>query len=351
MLPHRGVMFARAAIAKAVTKSHREAVDFARTRWGAKSPVVEFIKADVAGAESTDADFDAADTGEVGAEFADLAASQTLVDRAGFVRVASGVPFIAATSGGTASWIAGGKAIPVSRSALDRSVLRAKKVGALQVFSRPLLEDASERVERMVLTAMLRTAARAVDAALIDPAGSGDAATPASLTSGATPIASAGDLADDVDAAIGAYAGDLNLSSAVWMMNPRHAAQAGIRAGATGLAADLGARGGTLAGLPVYTSESVPVDSTGGLLVLVDAASVALLDEGYEVRRAEHATVEMSDSPSGDIIAPATAGDGTKWVSLFQEDAVGLLLIRRVNWHLARADAIVVVDGVDYSAV
>lgn len=63
-----------------------------------------------------------------------------------------------------------------------------------------------------------------------------------------------------------------------------------------------------------------------------------------------HGTVEMSDAPSGASDTPVTAGTGTKFVSLFQENAVGLMLVRRVNWHLADADAVVVVTGANYAA-
>jgi hypothetical protein len=128
-------------------------------------------------------------------------------------------------------------------------------------------------------------------------------------------------------------------------MHPRLAAQAGLRAGAGGAGADLGVKGGSLAGIPAYCSAGVPA----GTLILVDRASVALVDEGYEVVRSTQGTVEMSTAPAGATDTPVSAG-ATKFVSLFAADAVGLLLVRRVNWHLADANAVVVTSGANYAA-
>jgi hypothetical protein len=198
----------------------------------------------------------------------------------------------------------------------------------------------------LVLNMMLRAARLAADAAISDPSNTGDAATPASITSGATPIASSGDLADDAEAALSAYAG--SLESAVWWMRSDLAAQAGIRSGAFGAGAGLGALGGVLGGLPVYTSEGIPADSSGSPLILLDRASIAMVDEGYSVARSTAGMIEMSDAPQGATDTPVTMS--TKFVSLFQESAVALLLIRRVNWHLANPDAVVLISDCNYSA-
>ena len=197
------------------------------------------------------------------------------------------MPFLAAITDPTASWVEQSKGVPVSRAVLDRSTLQAKKIGSLLVLTQELIQSADPRVEMMVLSMMLRSARLTADLAISDPSNSGDDATPASITSGATPIASSGDLADDALAAIDAYGG--SLETAVWWMRSDLAAQAGIRAGGFGAGAGLGALGGVLAGLPVYTSEAIPADSSGSPLILLDRASVALVDEGYQVARSRKA--------------------------------------------------------------
>jgi hypothetical protein len=131
-------------------------------------------------------------------------------------------------------------------------------------------------------------------------------------------------------------------------MSPRLAAQAGIRAGGKGLGADLGARGGPLAGLPVRTSESVPLCADGGLLVLVDAAGIAVVEEGMEIARSTEAMVEMSDTPTGATDTPTAAT--VNRVSLFQSESAALKMTARVNWLRARAGSVVVVEGANYGA-
>jgi hypothetical protein len=222
--------------------------------------------------------------------------------------------------------------------------MQARKVGSLLVLTNEMIRSADPRIETLVLNMMMRSARLAADAAISDPSNTGSASTPKAVTADATPISSTDDIADDADAAIAAYGG--SLETAVWWMHPRLAAQAGLRAGAGGAGADLGVKGGSLAGIPAYCSAGVPA----GTLILLDRTSVGLVDEGYDVRRSTSGTVEMSDEPSGATDTPVTAGTGTKFVSLFQADAVGLLLIRRANWHLADANAVVVVTGANYAA-
>jgi hypothetical protein len=346
-LPARGIQFARLAIAKACADMPDERLHKAQQRWGARSTVVQMLKADIGGHESGDADFLTSGTRDQAAEFGEVVDSTGLL-RSGLTPVPANVPYVAAVTAPTAGWIEQSKGIPVSRAVLDRSTLQAKKIGSLLVLTQELINSSDPRTEMLVLQMMLRAARLTADSAIADPANTGNDATPASITSGATPITSTGDIADDAEAAINAYGG--SLETAVWWLRPDLAAQAGLRAGANGAGAGLGALGGTLAGLPAYTSAGIPSDSSGSPLILVDRASVALVDEGYEVQRSRHGSLEMSDTPSAAADVPTSAGVGTKIVSLFQVGAVGLLLLRHVNWTLANPAGAVVVENCDYSA-
>jgi HK97 family phage major capsid protein len=342
-LPARGIQFARLALATAAGETLGDRIAYAAERWGQRSTVVQVLKTDTQGHEASDATANVAGTFEQAAEFGELVDSQGLL-RSGLSLVPANVPFIGAVTDPASGWVGQSKGVPVRRAVLDRTTMQAKKIGSLLVLTDELIRSADPRTELLVLNMMLRSARLTADAAIADPSNTGDAATPAAVTAAATPIASTDDVANDALAGIAAFGG--SLESACWWMPPALAAQAGLRAGANGAGAGLGARGGTLAGLPVYCSAGVPA----GTLILVDRASVALVDEGYEVKRSTHGTIEMSDAPSGATDTPVTAGTGTKLVSLFQSDAVGLLLVRRVNWHLADADAVVVVTGASYAA-
>jgi HK97 family phage major capsid protein len=345
-LPARGIQFARLALATAAAADVGQRIDFAAKRWGGRSTVVSMLKADVAGHEAADSTANVAGTFEQAAEFGEI------VDSRGLLRdltpVPSNVPFLAAVTDPASAWVGQSKGVPVSRAVLDRTTLQPKKIGSLLVLTQEMINSADPRVEQMVLSMMLRSARLTADAAIASPANTGDAATPAAITAAATPINSTDKIANDAQAAIEAFGG--SLETACWWMRPDLAAQAGLRAGAFGAGAGLGALGGTLAGLPVYTSMGIPVSSTTSPLILLDRASVALVDEGYAVVRSLAGTVEMSDAPSGATDTPVTAGTGTKFVSLFQEGAVGLLLVRRVNWHLGDANAVVVISGANYAA-
>jgi HK97 family phage major capsid protein len=345
-LPARGIMFARKALAIAAGNSADERIAYAARRWGSRSAIVQVLKADVGGHEIGDADFLTSGTNGQAAEFGEIVDLRGLLQ--GLTPVPSGVPFIGCVTDPAANWVGESKGVPVSRAVLDRTTLRAKKISCLLVLTEELIKSSDPRTELMVLNMMARAARKTANAAIADPANSGDDDTPAAITSAATPISSSGDLADDAQAAIDAYGG--SLETAVWWLRPDLAAQAGLRAGANGAGAGLGALGGTLAGLPAYVSEGIPADSSGSPLILVDRASVAVVDEGYAISRSRHGTVEMADNPSGATDTPVTAGTGTKLVSLFQSGAVGLLLVRRVNWSLANPAAVVVVDNCSYAA-
>lgn len=89
----------------------------------------------------------------------------------------------------------------------------------------------------------------------------------------------------------------------------------------------MGVRGGTF----VPGVEIVAVDGADAITV-IPASRVALWDGGLRVSSAEHASVDMRDTPE----SPA------ELVSLWQTNSVGLLLER--TWHLAQADSVAVVE-------
>ncbi|KQW36516.1 hypothetical protein ASC76_17780 [Rhizobacter sp. Root404] len=322
-------------------------IAFAAKHWGAKSTVVQEMKAAISGGETTDGS-GALVMNESVAEFFDTVRSLSILGRMqGLRRLPARVPVLLQASGSTAYWIGESKAIPVSRTAFSRDTLDVYKVAALTVFSREMAASASERAIAVIKNDLIEAGVRLLDLSLIDPSVAGTAdVSPASITHGVTPIASSGDLADDVEAVIAAFTGSLLTAS--WVMSPRLAAQAGIRAGGKGIAADLGARGGMLAGLPVLTSESVPLTSDGGMLALIDASGIAVVEEGMKISRSTEAMVEMSDTPTGATDTP-TAATASR-VSLFQSDSAALKMTARVNWLRARAGSVVVIEGANYAA-
>ncbi len=345
----RGLDFVRICIARAIAASNGEPLQagaYAANRWGARSTAALITKAGVAagspdgwGAELVD--LDAART-----EFFELARSQALIGRmTGLRRVPRRTPFVAVADGSTASWRGHGKAARASRSMFEGSSLDTLTATVLQVVSKELLGDISAQAETLIRSDMLNAARLLLDRSFIDESNAGTPGLePAAVTYDAPTIPSSGNITEDVAAALAQFSGDL--STAVWVAHPRTGVDIGLHGGGKGLAVDVGARGGTLAGLPVMTSEAATHDSSGGTISLVDAAGVCLLDEGGSVNVSTEAMIELDDAPTGDAAAPAAA-TATR-MSLWQADLVGLLLSWNANWKKAREGSVVVITGAHY---
>jgi hypothetical protein len=86
---------------------------------------------------------------------------------------------------------------------------------------------------------------------------------------------------------------------------------------------DLTVKGGSVHGVPVLITRAA-----GNRVILLDAAKLAIADNGLDVAQSQNAAVLMDDSPS----LPNSL------VSLFQTDSVGLRFTRHVSWTWAADD-------------
>ena len=98
-------------------------------------------------------------------------------------------------------------------------------------------------------------------------------------------------------------------------------------------------QGGTLAGLPVYTSQFMPTpDSNGQVVMLIKGDEIFLGDEGgIQVSMSDQASLIMDSAPSGSSTTPTAA----QMVSLWQTNSVGFLVERFINFQKRRAEAVV----------
>lgn len=338
----RGINFARKAMCLAVAENWQDALVRAEKKYGRNSQVVHEIKSDIAGGSTTDSDYSALAVGESNAEFNELGDELSLFGRMqGISFVPKHVPVCVQESGAVAYWIGQSKATPVSRYAFARESMRPLRSGALVVISNELAESSDPKAEMVVRRMLIRAATQLSDRTFVDTTNPGvSGKSPASVTYGISPISGTGDLADDVEAALEAYTG--SFSTAHWMGNPRLSAQAGIRSGGRGIACELGAKGGSLAGLPFLASESVAM----GNLILVDASAVIAVNEGVSVKKSTVAAVEMTDDPQGATDTPVAASG---LVSLFQAESTGVQLTKYWNYKCSREGAVVVLEGVSYS--
>src|SRR3546814_19779051 len=127
-----------------------------------------------------------------------------------------------------------------------------------------------------------------MDTDFIDPAFAGSAnVSPASITNGVTPITSSGTDADAVRADLLALwdasdAADNAFDSPVYIMRSNTARTVAAMRNALGQREfpDVTAVGGSIDGVPVITSNYVPVDSDGGMVGLVNASDIYFSDDG-----------------------------------------------------------------------
>lgn len=345
MSNYRGAAFVRTFLSMMGAHDMRGALDTAQKSWGSSSQPVTILKAAVAAGTLGNSLWagNVAEAQGAQVEFLEVVRPQTIVGRlANLRRVPVRVPVAANTTGAVAYFVGEGAAKPVTSAAFDRKRLEPTKVVSLTVVSDELLRfgPAGEMSLRDDLAAAI---AMATDAAFINRANTGvPGDRPAAVTVGATTIPSSGTNAaairTDIEAAIAAFQGAL--TTAAWVTHPRTAVSIGLRLSAAGIANDLGALGGTLAGLPVITSEAVTHSTaTGGDLILLDAASILLAEEGITPSRADQAAIAMSDTPGTGNAVP---------VSLWQTNSVALMVERVINWDVGRENAVVVVTGARY---
>lgn len=341
MSQYRGSTFVRSVIALAESPGVRNALTVAQRRWGATSQVVTLMKAAVAAGSLHD-DLWAGSLAESrGAqlEFLEVVRPLTIVGRlANLRRVPVKAPIAAQSAGAVSYWVGEGKIKPVTSAAFNRTRLGPTKVAGLLVVSEELITF-GPTAEITLRDDLANAIAVATDSAFIDPGNSGiPNQQPAAVTAGAVSIPSSGSTAEairaDVERAIAAFAG--SLMTAAWVMHPRAAVAIGMTLSSSGEANDLGALGGTLAGLPVITSEGVPYDSSGTSITLLDAASILYAEDGIQGARSDQTAILMSDTPGS---GPA------QMVSLWQTNSIALRVERTVNWTVGRANAVVTITG------
>ena len=119
-----------------------------------------------------------------------------------------------------------------------------------------------------------------------------------------------------------------DLSRAYWICSPITAARMAQYRDAGGQFAfpGLSVRGGDILGIPVVTTRAAPVDSEGDLLALIDPSGICVADDGVEFAASTQAVVNQNSTPTSE----------STLVSLFQADAVGVKIIRPINWQTAR---------------
>lgn len=361
-----GIRFAR--IVKCVGMAQGNwsgAIEIAKSLYGDRDPaVVETIKANVVGGATVAGNWATnlvGDETSAYADFVEYLRPTTILGKFGSNGVPGlrSVPFrvalVGQTAGGAGYWVGEGKPAPLTSLDFSRSTLEPLKVANIAVLTKEVIRDSSPSSE-MIVRDQLAAALRArMDLDFIDPAkAASSGVSPASILNGLTPIASAGNTADnvreDIRQVFAAFIAANNApTTGVWIMPSTIALGASMLVNTLGQPEfpGLTMNGGTLMGLPVITSEYVPTVSGGSYVALVNASDIYLGDEGgLSVEMSTEASLQMLDNPTNDVVTPTA----TSMVSMFQTGSVAFKAERTINWALRRSSAAQVLSGVNWGA-
>lgn len=332
----KGQAFVRATILKALVGGNYETLlRSACDRWGDHNGQL-VAKAAVSALTS-------AEIGNVAAvEFFGLIMERSLLGRmAGLRRVPFNRRMLKMTNGSTAYWVGQGKPVPVSKPSVIGSSLEPLKVAAIICMTDESLTAAGTVAENAFQRDLERAVVDVVDQALIDASNAGVAdEMPAAITYGAPTAAATGDASADIATLIDLFGGDLG--SAFLVTDAVTATNMALHRTATGDKEfpDVGARGGSILGIPLLISRASPRDSSGGQLALIDPTGIAYGADGIDIVKSSQATLAMSDTPESE----------PDLVSLWQTNTVAFKSDITANWEVQRTGSVATLTGVAWGA-
>ncbi len=273
-------------------------------------------------------------------DFLELLRPETLIGKIpGLRQVPFNISMPIQTGGGTYAWVGEGAPKPVGNLQFASVTLGIAKAAGIIVISEELAKISTPSAEGVVRNDMIRGMAQYLDGQFIDPTVSAVTnVSPASITNLANGYATAGTSGDnartDIKKAITLMtAANYPVSELVLIMSEANAFALSTALTSNGVLvnASLSAKGGSILGVPVVTSQSA-----GSVVALVHAPSILFADDGgVNVDVSREASIEMNTTPT----SPVTASSA--YVSLWQLNLIGLRAERFINWKRARTTAVV----------
>jgi HK97 family phage major capsid protein/HK97 family phage prohead protease len=343
-----GMAFVR--YCKAMTASQGDsmkAIAYAQQWWADSTPEVELIlRAAVNPATTTYTPWAGAlvpSPTHLAAEFVDLLRPATLVGRIpGLRRVPFNSKVPRQTGGGTYSWVAQGAPKPVTSLAFDSVILGQYKIAAILVFTMELARNSSPDAETTFRDSMIAGITRFKDSQFIDPAVALVAGVnPASITNGVTGIpATTNPLADITNLLNSFIAANIPLAGVVLIMSESNAFILSSQRTLNGeqIFPSVTVGGGSINGIPVITSSVAGTN----IIALVPQYVLYAEDPTVSVDVSREASVQMVDNPA--------APDATAvFVSLWQQNEIGLRAEQMCAWLKAHTNAVNMITGTAYT--
>jgi HK97 family phage major capsid protein/HK97 family phage prohead protease len=327
-------------------------------------------KTAVAGGTTTDSNFASAllpPASVLESAFLEYLRPKTIIDRFGttqngvaipsLLRVPFNVKVQSQTSGASATWVGEGKPKLVTKFNTTSTTLLFTKIAAISVITEELARFSRPGAEGLVRDELAKAVIQRMDYDFIDPDKAvSSGVNPASITNGLTGKTTAGTSAanvlSDVQTLVAPFLlANYDVSKLVLIMPNTLALVLSLMQNSLGQDSFKGmsVSGGTLAGIPVITSQYAAFGSSyGNVVICVSAENIALADDGnVSVDASREASIEMVDSSSQD----ATSGTGASVVSMFQTNSIALRAEREINWKKLRSDAVTFMDDVNWGSV
>jgi HK97 family phage major capsid protein/HK97 family phage prohead protease len=342
-----GTSFVRMACAKAVCNGNVfEAAEYAK-RWMDSTPeVVLALKAAVAAGNTTDATWAGPLVNQnIANDFIELLRPATILGKIPGLRV---VPFNtkvpAQSAGGTYGWVGESKPKPVTKLAFTSTSLGISKAAGIIVLTEELVRLSNPSAEALVRDDMIKGIAQFLDLQFIDPAVAAVAGVnPASVTNGApTAAATTSPLADILGLIQHFATNNIAVDGVTFIMSAANALSLSFRTNLDGspMFPGIGINGGNYRGLTFITSQAA-----GANVIALQPALILYADEGgVTIDVSREASLQMDSAP----MSPADAT--TVYVSLWQNNAVGLRAERFINWNKANANAVKYLTAAAYPA-
>jgi HK97 family phage major capsid protein/HK97 family phage prohead protease len=273
-------------------------------------------------------------------EFLELLRPETLIGKIpGLRNVPFNISIPIQTGGGTYAWVGEGAPKPVGNLQFASLTLGVTKAAGILIISEELAKVSSPSAEATCRNDMIKGMAQYLDLQFIDPTVAAVAnVSPASITNLANGYATAGTSGDnartDLKKAITLLTqANYPISEVVFIMSEANAFALASALTSNGVLVNSGlsAKGGTVLGVPVVTSQAA-----GNVVAAVHAPSILFADDGgVSIDVSREASVEMSTTPT----SPSTAS--VILLSLWQQNLIGLRAERFINWKRARTTSVV----------
>lgn len=362
--PAPGIQLARVARVKALARLEgMDTLQLAKSLYSHDDRVVNTIKAAVPAGATTSGNWAedlVGDATSVYADFVEFLRPQTILGKFGsngipsLRRVPFRTPLVSQTGGGEGYWVGEGKPKPLTSFDFSRTTLEPLKVANIAAITEEVLRDSSPSAEMIVRDSLAAALRERLDEDFINPAkAASSGVSPASITNGVSAPNSSGNDADaireDVRTLMGTFIAANNPpTTGVWIMSATTALAVSLMLNPLGQPEfpGISINGGTFMGMPVIVSEYVPTVTAGGYVFLVNASDIYMADDGgIRIDMSREASLEMKD---GSLTQDALAGTGVAMVSLWQNNLVGFLAERTINWAKRRASAVAALDTVNW---